>query len=111
MIEAKVESIEDVKVIHVEGYLSADSDEVLDKAYRTASSGDGSKVVFSFCEDDHINSAGIGILIGLVMEAQGTSVGVRFVHPSPHFRKIFGIVGLAKYVDVYTSLEQALAGF
>ena len=109
-IETAVQTVGDVAVITVEGDLTAFSHEPLEQSYR-ASSSNHAKILISFREEDHINSAGIGVLIGLVMETRQKSQKMRFAHPSPHFRKIFDIVGLCRYVEIFASVEEALVGF
>ena len=108
-IETAVEHVNDVAVIRVAGDLTAAAQEQLETAYATASASAGAGVVLAFCESDHINSAGIGLLIGLVMEARKAGQAMRLVHPSEHFRKIFDIVGLSRYVQVHASVDEALA--
>ena len=110
-IETAVENVDGTAVIKIEGDLTAAAQEQLDAAYATATAAGASRIVIAFRETDHINSAGIGILIGLVMECRKRDLVMRFVHPSPHFRRIFEIVGLNRYVEVFPSLEEALADF
>ena len=110
-IETKAERRDGVNVLHVEGYLSADAHEAMEAAYAQSCGEAESKIVFSFRDGDFINSAGIGILIGLVMDARDNGRRIRFSHPSAHFRKIFEIVGLTKYVDVFPSVEESVIGF
>jgi len=109
-IETAVENVDGIAVIKIEGDLTAAAQEQLDGAYATAAAGT-SRIVIAFRETDHINSAGIGILIGLVMECRKNDLVMRFAHPSPHFRRIFDIVGLSRYVEVFPALEEALADF
>ena len=116
-IGTRTERRDNVLVLHVEGYLSADAHTGMAVAFAAACkdakaiADPDAQIVFAFRDGDYINSAGVGILIELVMEGKERSVAFRFAHPSAHFRKIFEIVGLTKYVDVFPSTEEALAGF
>ena len=110
-VETKAEHRDGVHVLHVEGYLSADAHDVMEAAYAETCADGSAKIVLAFRDGDLINSAGIGILIGLVMDARENGRSVRFSHPSAHFRKIFEIVGLTKYVDVFSSIEESVTGF
>ncbi|MBT4499840.1 MAG: STAS domain-containing protein [Gemmatimonadetes bacterium] len=110
-IKTAVENVDGTAVIKIEGDLTAAAQEQLDADYATAIVSGASRIVIAFRETDHINSAGVGILIGLVMECRNKDIGMRFAHPSPHFRRIFDIVGLSRYVEIFPTLEKALVDF
>ena len=107
-IKTAVENMGGITVIKIEGDLTAAAQEQLDADYATATASGASRIVIAFRETDHINSAGIGVLIGLVMECRQKDQVMRFAHPSAHFRRIFDIVGLSRYVGVFSTFEEAL---
>ena len=100
-----------VALICIEGDLTSLSDDALDSAYREAIEKGHQKILLTFREEDHLNSAGIGMLITLVTESQKRDVAVRIAHPSAHFRTVFNIVGLTQYVEVRESVEEGLRDF
>ncbi len=110
-IETTTERVNDVAVITIAGDLNAAAQEQIDATYAAAIADGTCKVVVVFHTEDHINSAGIGVLIGLVMESRNTARAVHFVHPAEHFRKIFDIVGLSRYAPVFSTLDEALSHF
>jgi anti-anti-sigma factor len=110
-METTTERVNDVVVITIAGDLNAAAQEQLDATYAAAITDDTCKIVVVFHSEDHINSAGIGGLIGLVMECRNSGRAVHFVHPAEHFRKIFDIVGLSRYAPVFSTLDEALGHF
>ena len=101
----------DVAVLTIEGDLTAAAEVHVEESFAAALTAGAGRLVISFREDDHINSAGVGILIGLVMQARERGTPMRFAQPSSHFRRIFEIVGLTRYVDVFPGVDEALDQF
>jgi anti-anti-sigma regulatory factor len=67
--------------------------------------------LLNFRQNDYINSAGIAILIGIVTEVNRNSQKLAVSGLSQHFQKIFRMVGLAQYAEIYQDEDEALAGF
>ncbi len=108
-LTAQVQHQEGIATIHLSGYLSSDSAGALDEAF--AQVGDTGKVLLVFQAQDFITSAGLAVLFDLMLTAQEQGRQVRVVQPSPHFRKVFEMVGLSKEVEVFEAEELAVAGW
>ncbi len=100
----------EVAVISIEGDVTSFAEEPVEKAYQSIGEG-VRKVLLVFQEGDHINSAGIAILIDLVSQSRKCDQNVCIAHPDEHFHKIFKMVGLTKYVGVFASEAEGLASF
>jgi anti-anti-sigma factor len=96
-------------IIDLTGDITTFAEEAINEAYHNASSDGAHNVIFNFREDDYINSAGIAILIGIVTEARKRDQRLLMTGLSGHFQKIFRMVGLTQYANVYPTLEEALA--
>jgi anti-anti-sigma factor len=96
-------------IIDLAGDVTTFAEEAINKAYHDASSDGAHNIIFNFREDDYINSAGIAILIGIVTEARKRDQRLLMTGLSIHFQKIFRMVGLSQYADLYPSLKEALA--
>ena len=69
-----------------------------------------SNVLLDFEKAGYINSSGIATIIQLLLEANkthGRVVGIFGL--SPHFTKVFTMVGVAKYADLSPDLNAALS--
>ena len=109
MIEltAKVTNKPDHAEIRIAGYLSSDSADLLDEAMQQV--GDTKKVVLIFDEKCFINSTGLSAMFEHVLPGIEQGMEYRVVHPAPHFRKVFDIVGLSADVEVFADEASALA--
>lgn len=101
----------DVSVIGIKGDVTAVTGEAVEKAYREASASGAKKVLLVFDGENYINSGGIAILIGITAESRKKEQTVRMTGLSDHFQKIFKMVGLTKYAEVFPSEGAALDGF
>lgn len=93
--------------VDVGGYISDTGAEVLAPAVAAAAAE--AQIVVAFAVGSMINSAGIAVLLDLLLPLRDAGMDIRIVHPSAHFRRVFAIVGLAAWVPVYESLDSALA--
>jgi anti-anti-sigma factor len=96
-------------IIDLAGDVTTFAEEPINKAYQDASADGAHNIIFKFRESDYINSAGIAILIGIVTEARKRDQRLLMTGLSSHFQKIFRMVGLTQYADLYLTVEDALA--
>ena len=98
-----------VRVIDIEGDITAQSEDVLMDAYGRAS-GDGVKaIVLNFTGLDYMNSGGIGLLVTLLVRAQRQHQQVLAHGLSDHYRQIFELTRLDEAVAIHDSEADALA--
>ncbi len=108
-IQVSVRWKNEAAVIDLVGDVTTFAEEAINQAYQSASSEGAVNIIFNFRENDYINSAGIAILIGVVTEARKRDQKLLMSGLSAHFQKIFRMVGLTQYADLYASVEDALA--
>ncbi len=96
-------------VIDLVGDVTTFAEEAINQAYQGASSEGATNIIFNFRENDYINSAGIAILIGVVTEARKRDQRLLMTGLSAHFQKIFRMVGLTQYADLFPTVKDALA--
>ncbi len=108
-IQVTVRGEGDATIIDLVGDVTTFAEEAINQAYQSASSDGAINIVFNFRENDYINSAGIAILIGVVTEARKREQKLLMTGLSAHFQKIFRMVGLTQYADLYPSVDEALA--
>ena len=81
----------------------------MDAAQQEACGLNPSSILVKFDGRSRINSAGIAILINLVIDSREQGCKVYLTGVSDHFRKIFGMVGLTKYAEIVESVEDIQA--
>ena len=107
--ECKIEINEggEIATIAVLGDLTASAEKDMDVAYQKARGSNPKKILLKFDGKSRINSAGIAIVINLVMAGRDNDCEVFVTGISKHFRKIFELVGLLKYTSIVESEEEA----
>ncbi len=107
-IQVSIREENGAAVIDLVGDVTTFAEEAINQAYQSVSSDGATNIIFNFRENDYINSAGIAILIGVVTEARKREQRLLMTGLSAHFQKIFRMVGLTQYADLYASVGEAL---
>jgi anti-anti-sigma factor len=102
---------EEVAIIDLVGDVTTFAEEKINSAYREVTNKGARFVLLNFRQNDYINSAGIAILIGIVTEVNRNSQKLAVSGLSQHFQKIFRMVGLAQYAEIYQDEDEAMVGF
>ena len=71
--------------------------------------GNAKKVVLIFDENCFINSTGLSAMFEHILLGIERGKEYRVLHPAPHFRKVFDIIGLSGDVAVFAYEVSALA--
>ena len=95
-----------VAIIDILGDLTIAADKDMDAAYEKACGGNPKKILLKFDGKNRVNSAGIAIVINLVIAGQEDDYEVLITGVSKHCRKIFELVGLTKYTTIVESEEE-----
>ncbi|MBA3947428.1 MAG: STAS domain-containing protein [Herpetosiphonaceae bacterium] len=98
-----------VTIIDLKGDVTTFADAKLNEAYRAATASGSQPLILNFARSNYINSAGIAILIRIVTDVNRTGQKLAMVGLNDHFQKIFRMVGLAQYADLYEDEDQAIA--
>jgi anti-anti-sigma factor len=110
-IQLSISQKDDVSILNIKGDVTSISGETIEDAYQKVSTAGAKKILLYFDKDGYINSGGIAILIGIASESRKKEQKIRITGLSPHFQKIFDMVGLTKYTEIFPSEELALKDF
>jgi anti-anti-sigma factor len=110
-LQISVSNQGEVGIINLTGDVTAVTGQQVEDAYHEVSEGGGTRVLFAFDGDNYINSGGIAFLIGIAAESKGRGQILRYSGLSEHFQKIFDMVGLTRYVEIFPTTEAALVDF
>jgi anti-sigma B factor antagonist len=97
-----------VTVLSFCGDISSASKDTVLGAYRSLENA--SRVLLDFTSVEYINSSGIAIIIQMLLDADkaGThTIGIFGL--SPHFQKVFTMVGISKYAALHPDENSSLA--
>ena len=97
-----------VTLFEIKGDVTVASDPAFKEAYREVKSRGADRILFQFTEDAYINSGGIAVLIQILAKTRRNGQRVAISGISDHFKKIFNMVGITKFADVFDTPEMAL---
>jgi anti-sigma B factor antagonist len=98
-----------ITILSFSGDISSASKEAILAAYHGLDSA-VSKVLLDFTGVEYINSSGIAIFIQMLLEASKSGSRVIAISGlSPHFQKVFTMVGINKYAALYVDESAALS--
>ncbi len=95
-------------VLEVEGDISSRSEPILKDAFQQALAKGAHKFLLRFTGKTSVNSAGVAVIIQLLLEAHRGSVPVAICGLSPNFKKLFEMVGVNNYARSFEQEEEAL---
>jgi anti-sigma B factor antagonist len=98
-----------VAVLRFEGDIASTSKEAVLGAYQALPKNHVNLVLLDFSRVDYINSSGIALVIQLLIEASNAGQKVCAFGLSAHFTKVFTMVGITKYAELFSNEQQALA--
>jgi anti-sigma B factor antagonist len=98
-----------VSVLRFSGDISSGSRDAVIGSYEGLSKSN--PVLLDFSKVDYINSSGIALVIQVMMEANKSGQRVSAFGLTPHFQKVFTMVGITKYASLYPDEATAKASF
>ena len=105
----QLEQQNDITLLHIQGDITAQSEPVINEAYKNADDqGAAQKILVQFEEDAYINSGGIAVLIQILAHTQKKNQQIGITGLSDHFKKIFNMVGISKFAGIYNTVEDAI---
>ena len=107
--QATLRDLPPLTVIDLAGEVTARAEAALTGAYRQATARGARHILLNFRDVDYINSTGIAVVIGLLTDARGADRVLMVTGLTPHYTKIFRMMGLAQYAPIHESEEAARA--
>jgi len=107
-LEITIRKEKDVSVMQLKGDVTSTTGKTIEESYRKESVEGAEKFLLLF-KDSYINSGGIASLILIASESRKKGQIIVMTGITDHFQKIFEMVGLSKYIKIYSSEESALA--
>ena len=98
-----------VSVLRFEGDISSSSKDAVIGSYHSLSKDSVKTILLDFTKVEYINSSGIALVIQVLMEAANSGQKVLAFGLSPHFNKVFTMVGITKYAGLFPDQAAALA--
>ena len=106
--ESLLEVLGAVTVLDIRGDITEFSETSLGEAYRKASEQGAGKLLLKIENEAYINSGGIAVLIQILAQTRRNDQRVAITGISEHFKKIFNMVGITKFAEVFDTTELAV---
>ena len=108
--KAEVERNGTLAVLRFEGDVTSASKDVVLGAYEKLTP-ETKEILLDFSKVQYLNSSGIAIIIQLLIEANKSERKVQTFGLTPHFQKVFTMLGLTKYTALHPNESAAKAAF
>jgi anti-anti-sigma factor len=105
--EILLEQLGDVTLFDIRGDVTILSESFLNDAYEDANNRGVSKILLKFEESAYINSGGISVLIQILAKTEQNRQQIGITGLSDHFKKIFNMVGITKFAEIYNTQAEA----
>ena len=106
--QIELEKQGEVMILDIRGDITAFSEPFLNEAYQNASSQGAEKILLKIDQQAYINSGGIAVLIQILAQTRQKQQQIGITGISEHFKKIFTMVGITKFAEIYNNEEVAL---
>lgn len=108
--EANVRFQDQVAIVDMRGEINALAEADLSSAYLQADKDKFTTIILNFGDVSYINSTGIAVIIGLLIQARKNQQKIIAYGLSDHYQEIFRITRLAEFIDIYADESSALQG-
>ena len=96
-----------VTILRFTGDISSGSRDTVIGTYEGV--GKSRAVLIDFSKVEYINSSGIALVIQMLMEANKADQTIAAFGLTPHFQKVFTMVGITKYAALHRDEASAIA--
>ena len=109
--DIKLQQQGDVTIMDVRGDITSYSESIFKEVYQQVLDQDPRKIILKIEKFAYINSGGIALIIQTLYKITENNQLAAIAGVSPHFKKIFNMVGITKFAKIYDTVEVALEGF
>jgi anti-anti-sigma factor len=111
MEEVKCGSGDPVSVMRFAGDITSTSEAVIMGTYQGLSPATSKRILLDFSKVEYLNSSGIALIIQLMYAASQKGQQIQTFGLTPHFQKVFTMVGITKYTRLHPDESSACAAF
>ena len=106
--EIELQQHEDITIMNIRGDITSYSEAIFKEVYQRVLDQGARKIILKIDNQAYINSGGIALIIQTLYKTKENNQVAAIAGVSPHFKKIFNMVGIAKFADLFDTLEEAL---
>jgi anti-sigma B factor antagonist len=91
------------------GDISSVSKDAIVGTYQALDKAANKRILLDFKGVEYLNSSGIALVIQVLMEANKSGQTIAICGLTPHFTKVFTMVGITKYATIYADEAAAVS--
>jgi anti-sigma B factor antagonist len=99
----------EVTCLRFTGDVSSLSRDAIVGTYQALEKAAHKRILLDFKGVEYLNSSGIALVIQVLMEANKSDQAIAICGLTPHFTKVFTMVGITKYATLFPDEAAALA--
>jgi anti-sigma B factor antagonist len=99
-----------ITVLRFAGDITSASKDALLGTYQSLSP-DTKRILLDMSKVEYLNSSGIALVIQMLMQAGKAGQTIQTFGLSPHFQKVFTMVGITKYTKIHADEAAACGAF
>jgi anti-sigma B factor antagonist len=100
---------QEITCLRFVGDISSLSKDAVLGTYQALDKAANMRILLDFKGVEYLNSSGIALVIQVLMEANKSGQTVAICGLTPHFNKVFTMVGITKYATLFPDEAAALA--
>lgn len=109
VLEVKMRLVAGLALLDLRGEIDGFARQALEEGYAQVESRAGKTILLNFSEVDYINSTGIALIVGLLMQARKQNRRLAAFGLSRHFEEIFNLTRLTDFIALYPDEQSAIA--
>jgi anti-sigma B factor antagonist len=98
-----------ITCLRFSGDISSVSKDAIVGTYQALDKASHKHILLDFKGVEYLNSSGIALVIQVLMEASKSGQTIAICGLTPHFTKVFTMVGITKYATLYPDEAAALS--
>jgi len=106
--DIRIQQQADITIMDIRGDITSYSESVFKEAYQQELVQASSKIILKIEKYAYINSGGIALIIQTLYKIKENKQSAAIAGVSPHFKKIFKMVGIAKFAGIFENLSDAI---
>jgi anti-sigma B factor antagonist len=100
---------QEITCLRFVGDISSASKDAVVGTYQALDKATNKKILLDFKGVEYLNSSGIALVIQVLIEANKSGQTVAICGLTPHFTKVFTMVGITKYASLYPDETASVA--
>ena len=106
--DIKLQQQGDITIMNIRGDITSYSESIFKAAYQQALDQDARKIILKIEKFAYINSGGIALIIQTLYKIKENKQFAAIAGVSPHFKKIFKMVGITKFAGIFDTVAEAI---